>query len=546
MLRKIAVFSALTTLMACGGSGGDDGVDADDPVVRADAGGDSAQASDDAGSDAAVNSGMDSATSADAGSDAASNSDADTSDAALDSGASMDGGDTGTADTGTADTGAPDASADGGTDAGPDATVTPPAITVVVRRGAAQPLAQAPVFLHDANGALIAELTTGADGRVESATAAAMVTIVVPRSGDITAPIVEPRLYTFAEVATGDALVLELPPAENAQPGYTVSLQADTALPAAPAFQGVKVFGGGASYECREVVASALSFSPPVALGWRSSCPVQPTNTLLAIAYSTSNWPIAHAWSTSVAPFGNAAAAATVAGWKLPQSSALTVKGLGNSQFAAGLLLSYVQGVAFDPVGLGAIALPEKAGPRTQNFPMPAGLADEHAAVVDLDVTARTFARLSVRGAVANAHEVDVAGALPGSTAMQLDRTVATRPTLTWTNPAALATAADGTAAIIEYPRISATVDGPAWVIVAPATLNTLKLPDVPVAHRSFLTGAAVPTLAITHFASSKVQNYREFLKEPVKPTIEDTSNYLLARDLPAQSTTLATTFVAP
>jgi hypothetical protein len=82
-------------------------------------------------------------------------------------------------------------------------------------------------------------------------------------------------------------------------------------------------------------------------------------------------------------------------------------------------------------------------------------------------------------------------------------------------------------------------------VIITPASATSAKLPELPAARRAFLSGAA-PALYISHFGSNKVQNYREFLKEPVRPTIEGTSYHMLARDLPQQASTQVTSYIAP
>jgi hypothetical protein len=528
MLRKIAVLTAAAALVACGSDKGS----SDDDVVITDAS-DDADLSEEAGaSDAA----------ADAGGAV---------DAAPDAGGAMDGATADASEDAGADTG-PDASS--GNDAGDssmgDATADaePPdaapatMFALTVRRGTGSALANAPVYFHDESGAKVGDVRlTDANGRVLSTTAPAMVTIAAPKKGNVAENNwSETRLYTLTALAAGDDVVLELPLEGTAQAGYSVSVQVDTPLAGNPAISKVRVTGG-----IHTAPVESKPFAQPVVVPWSSTWGISAKNTLLAIAYGANNLPLGYAYSTEVDAFAATPAAVSLSGWKVPQNVALTVKGLAASDFAAGLVLVHSRGAQFDTLNLDApIALTGTAAMRTANVPTPPGLAEEHTAVVNIQVADHRKSSLAVRGAVEATATIDAAEALPTAVSLTINRALPARPTLSWTNATAPTNAADGTALLVEFPG-SAQTSGPSWVIVTPGNVSSVKLPEVPT-RGDFITAAPKPSLYISHFASSKIQNYRQFLKEPVKPTIDGESYHLLGRALPAQTSTQAATFDVP
>lgn len=535
MLRKIAVFAAAAALVACGSK--DDS--SDDEIIAGDASSDASGQTEDAGSSDAQQGSSDAATADDAAADASGSLDGTTADASSDA--------TSTADTGSDATSSSDAGVDGAApDAATDANVPDAApatmFSVTVRRGAGQALANAPVYFHDESGAKVGDVRlTDANGRVQSTTAPAMVTVAAPKKGNVADNNWgEPRLYTFTALSAGDEVVLELPLEGTAQPGYAVSVTVDTPLAGNPAISKVRVTGG-----IHTAPAESKPFTQPVAVPWSSSWGISAKNTLLAIAYGANNLPLGYAYSTNVDAFGNAPAAVALSGWKAPQNVALTVKGLAASDFVAALVLVHSHGVAFDSLNLDApIALTGTAPMRTANVPTPPGLAEEHTALANIQVADHRKSSLAVRGAVENTATIDAAAALPTAVSLTINRAVPARPTLTWTNAATPTNAPDGSALLVEFPG-SGSNSGPAWVVVTPGNVTSVKLPEVPT-RGDFISAAPKPALYISHFASSKIENYRQFLKEPVKPTIDGESYHLLGRALPAQTSTQAATYDAP
>ncbi|HEX6246071.1 MAG TPA: hypothetical protein VFZ61_34340 [Polyangiales bacterium] len=538
MLKKIAVVTALSVAAACGGGGSDeeDTTGADAQVDASGSGADAA--SNDAGS------GSEEAGSADGGS-----ADADTPSAdASSDGASADAGDAdmdGAApDATTGDASEDAAQADAGDAAQPDAG--PPPFSLLVRRGASGALAQAPVLFHGADGALLSEHTTGADGRLVNATTPAMVTVIAPATGSISGAIAKPQLFTLTQLAAGDEIVLELPPDEPSPapaplPGYAVTVANTNPLPANTTL--VVAYGGPLS------CASELSepYSPPVALAWPQDCPVQAANTLLAVAYnqisSTNVQPTGYAFAKGVAAFGTTPLAVTLGTWTAPVNTTITLQNAPTSagSGAEAKLLIYSEGASFDPTGKLAVPFAGTAATRTLTIPTPSGLAVEQSAQVNVaGPLTRQLSSLAVRGAPAASHTLDMATGLAGATSLTINRANKLRAVATWTNAAAPANPADGTALLAEYPGGTVTP----WLIVVPGNSATVTFPELPENRRAFLNAAAAPNLYISHFGSSKQQSYRDFLKEPVRPTLEN-AYHSLGRALTADTSLQAVSYSA-
>jgi hypothetical protein len=422
----------------------------------------------------------------------------------------------------------------GSTDAGSDAT-TPDAsvqtFTLTVRRGKSQALPQAPVFFHGENGALLAEHTTGADGRVVSSSVPSMLTVIVPKSGNVTTPIQSPQLFTITQIVAGDELVLELPadvpaPAPAPQPGYSISFANGSPVPTNTTL--VAAYGGELS--CA-FATSDPPFTPPLALAWPQGCGVQSANTLLAVAYqqisATRIDAIGYAFAKGVPAFGNAPQAVTLGAWMAKGTTQATVQNVPNNADVEGKLLLYSEGASFDPTGKLVSDFPKSGTTRSLSIPTPVGFAAEQALLVNVSVQgAPKVNSLATRGAPAATQTLDMATGLPGAASGTITATNPARLVANWTMATTPANSADGTVAYFEW---GAEPSATPWLVIAPTGVTTVTLPEVPASQRAFQVGAA--HLYLSHFGSSKQQGYRDFLKEPLRPTLSN-SYHPLAREL--------------
>lgn len=441
--------------------------------------------------------------------------------------------DAGAADAGDASGDSSDAAQDADTGDAADADAGP-AFSLRVRRGESAPLANVPVLLHAADGALLAEEATSAEGELVREHAPAMLTVIVPKSagGNTSGDV---QLFTLSSLADGDAIVLELladPPSQApAQlPGYVISVPNTPPLPATTAK--VAAYGGDAC-----TAALAEPFTGSIALPWSEACTPRSSNSLLAIAFDSMNRATGYAYKKGVAAFDAAPLAVTLGGWMAPSKVTLTAKNLPPQKGAVGTLLLLSDGASFDPTDLGALSFGTGAANRSLTFPIPPGFADEQSAFIDMDgPLARQVSSLGQRAAPSATATLDLAEGLPGATQIMLDRQSPSRPSLHWMRAATPTNQADGCAVLLEWPT--------PWFVLLPGDSTELQLPELPEARRAFLGTDQTPAMYVSDFASSRIATYREFLAEPVRPLLQD-SYHLLSRALPADTRVQAVSYSA-
>lgn len=441
--------------------------------------------------------------------------------------------------------GSADAQLDASDDASVDASAGDAAaagFSITVRSGPAAPLANVPVWFHDATGALLSQHVTGADGRVTSEQTPAMVTAV-------TTVLVEngersEQPITFTSLTPGDQLVVELSPKPwvgNPNVAYQLTHAAPPIDSYSLAFAGLDGCAIG-----------TLSGTGPSDVRWPVSCPVRQTNSLLAIAASGAGEVISYAFAKGAPSFGSAPVAVTLGAWTAPSVVHLTFSNLPLNWEALMTLGAWSDGVRFETV---PPAPPLAAGSplREVDYPTPSGFADDIDVIVSSRPTAQDRATMLVRQAPAAQLSVDYAQRLR-SVAFGMHATESGRQAFSWTPEEELAAqSADNVVVQFRWVVPSSTgetYDRYGWLIVGPPNLTRVALPEPPPLPGGPVT-LPIPSVTISYYERTIDSGYRSFLSKPVRPGNHDdqvvngsTLDHPIMLDLSAVGAARVTTWI--
>jgi hypothetical protein len=363
----------------------------------------------------------------------------------------------------------------------PDAVADAPVVTQVEAQspsvtlqvvGLHGPTSGVPVYFSDANGALLASLTTNASGlAVYVAPAGGQVTVVLGTSDN-------PILTTLVGVQPGDYLTAIDPTTETFAASFV-------STPPSPPGTNYVAFAGSSSEASGSPGTVPTSVDPffPYGVGLDGKFPV------LVLANNNDGTPAGFLSSTrnAIATDGGATAVTSPAGWQTTiGTESLTVTNpdpqayLSTSFNEVSDEISYVDSE-------GTLA-PSDGGPGTTwNFPTHPGYADfvqcevdqtrQNGSFVSTSLLATRRAAPTPSGAMA----FDLSTLLPAITGATLDSTDPTRPVLSWTTGGPLTTTIGSFASIAWFE----TLDGGAvrrgtWVFVTPPGATTLTPPVLP------------------------------------------------------------------
>jgi len=359
----------------------------------------------------------------------------------------------------------PDATAlpDALPDVVPDAPKTGP-VTVTITSPAG-PRANITIVFHDAAGAILSTVTTGADGKATSTGATpAMVTALVGNQFDH-------HLVTWTGVEAGDALVLRDLDEQNPDVGgFAIS-------------SGNPDIVGIARYEYRSNQCTRGDTSPnnePIALGLSRLCVRQNgPSTVLVQAFDEGSNVVATSFKKGVTPPNDGGVVpVTMGAWTLPNASTV---------FAANPPLNGELQVRLQEISDGfgydkgfRFSTDASAAFQTTN-----GFADAHQGIA-LHIVPPSTRLVAKRGPVAANIALDYATMLPAITTTAVNGANARRPVLSWTAAGAL-TSTDGGIVRVRF-------NGPEdadyfWTFVVPpgAATGTVTGPALPAAADAWL-----------------------------------------------------------
>jgi hypothetical protein len=408
--------------------------------------------------------------------------------------------------------------------------------SILVRvHGAAS--AEQRVFFQSATGALLSEHRTAADGTVSSTEAPATVTVLASIASGL--PVTR-RLLTFESVVTGDRLVADFEVLDPVgSPAYLASFAGT--LPAGSI--GAIVRAGYQS--CASASDYTLPIDAALELSWRARCPVAASNSLLATAVNSSDFPIGFSFAKGAPAFGGSALPVQLSAWETAGLGTLTVTNVPTAMVLNALLLARSEGVDLSPGGR-LPSLPAGSGTRTQMLPYPIGFADSFLVRIDSNTSPEGWVRTlaSRDSATVTSFSFDFASGLPGATSATLDKTVPSRPIYRWTAAPGV-TAADAVAVRLAWvQRVGAegTSEVP-WTFITLPGATSVQVPELPADVPDLAGGPTFlyVTHAVTYMDSSLQSNYREFLGEPARQPQSNTQT--LRRELNDTGNLRATTW---
>jgi hypothetical protein len=384
---------------------------------------------------------------------------------------------------------ASDASADA------DASVPGTPVTVTVGLPGVGPLANAVVLFHDASGAVLERVLTGANGKASSTgTTPAMVTALFVNGA-------RHELVTWGGVMAGDQLVVR-----GYQPSPSVGSY-DVTMPAHPNAASID------HYEARTDGCSNTANTSPIAVGIRAECLHGAQSSVLATAFGVGGNVLGFSFKkTNAAPNGGAAVAVTTNAWQDGTPFTLDVTNAPASN-ARARLAQLSEGAAFQA------ERPIASGEAT--FALAPSFAGAlQASVYEDGALAGSSRSVTKHFAVAASSTIDFSVALPLFTARTITGTDARRPTLSWSTSGAVTAAdADGMVAVVDF-------DGPlgessTWSFVLPPTTTSIVAPATPSSDADIYlpaSNAAITTYsppALVIFESNLVPSYDALRGKP-------------------------------
>ena len=409
----------------------------------------------------------------------------------------------------------------------PDATdgpAPPKGISVTVRRGPS-PQADVRVLLHDAAGAITAELKTDAAGKVTAATAPSMVTIL-SEPGALLRKGPPAGALTYLGVADGDQLVVQVPEllTEPLPVGtYSVTTQGN--------------FEGGVSYELTargRCSAYGNDATNPFSIALYGHC-IGQTVAVLATAYGEGGDIVAFAFKKGNAPPAlNQTANVALPAWAAPGSLLLTASNVP-AQLAAAVedVTSIADGAPFY-MGTGSGSLDDGG----VTVPVPTGFAEAYQAAVVARTTAigtRGMTGFVRRAAPAASIAFDFAQALPLVTGATVTPGSPGRPDVAWTTAAPIAS--DGGLVTLGWTVTDGeTTRSRAWRFVVPPGTSSFKVPALPPEDAglpAFTLGADAAVASVEQLESELLPSYAALKALPL-PTDADLEGVHVYAPLPA------------
>jgi len=345
----------------------------------------------------------------------------------------------------------------------PDASVAVTTVTVDVRDGFGGPKPNVPVVFHDANGAVLASTTTGADGKATSdgPSTPAMATALLAGSGAEFA-----NLVTWTALEAGDVLTVRDRTPAVSYGSYLVS------------FPGAGIPGVAAGPLDYTLYASGcgvgqVSGTGPHELPLSGRC-VRPSNSVLAQARASNGATVGYAYKKgNVPPPDGGASSLTTNAFRAADTTTVVTANAPDAGALEVRLLQISEGAPFET----SIGGDVQDGIAT--FKTASGFAEglqASAAVTNGGATLAVAKRQASPGTIT----LDVAQALPALATATVNVANPRRPVVSWTATAPL-TGADGGLVRVVFagPREQLSQ----WTFVVPpsgatGTLTAPALPD--------------------------------------------------------------------
>jgi hypothetical protein len=409
-------------------------------------------------------------------------------------------------------------------EAGTDAPLPPvgQGITVTVLDGT-KPFANVRVLFHDATGAVIGDQKTDATGKVASATAPSMVTVLaneLTRAGALASPV------TYMGVADGDKLLVVVPGAVDPTPPavgkYSVTL---------PAVDGATTYA--ALVPDTDCAASANDTSAALEIVLFDRC-LGAQNSVLASAYDAVA--LGYGFSKNVAkPAAGATTDLGLIPLVAPGTTTVTATNLpaeDPNNFRVELIAfantsSYKLGFSSGTLQTGGVL-----------YQSPTGFADAYQVGLEHRIAAASgdsrqfIARREPTTAPATATlSLDLANALPGITNTTVGQTEVARPDISVISTSPLSSADAGVVRItwsVQFTQAS-------WTFVVPPTMTTFKAPAMPADATIFQPTSGAHFDSVTYFEASQLPGYKEVKALPMSTGFF--GPYFLAKPLPAAGT---------
>lgn len=410
-------------------------------------------------------------------------------------------------------------------EAGPD--VAPKGVSVtVIQQGA--PLQNIRIIAHDASGAVIGDVKTGATGKASFAAAPSMVTVLDTVFGG-------PVALTYLGVADGDALIVTRP---DPPPGNVVGTYDVTVFPFGPASEFALSVGGD---NCGAFTTMPFS-GIPIPVDLYPQC-LSATNAVLLHASNGGNH-----WYDFKKGVAKPAMGARVAVGPMNVASGSTAKLDGAVPAGTNVsteLRSVVGDFAFfTGGGVGAF------GDGGVVYPIATGFADAYQSRVVAQKTAAgpAIAKGFVRRELAPASTTptltfDLTQSLPFLSNATLAGAVPARSDVTLTAESSLASA-DGGMVSLEWSVPGGVTQSRQWMFVVPPSTTTFKLPALPADAPGHTPGANLAIASVAFVEASQLSGYAQLKALPLPITsnvpfvADDTS-----KALPATGTVKVTAY---
>ena len=398
----------------------------------------------------------------------------------------------------------------------PDSEPPKPAgVTVSVTR-TGLPAAGVSVVFHDAAGAVVQVVATGADGTATSTgTAPAMASALLGGSGAVTMR----HVVTWVDVKAGDVLST----IDFADP--TVVAQYDVSF-GSFADGGVTIYNASSG-------ACGGSGDSPIAIPLSRGC-LNPTNSVLGIALGMNGDPIAAAYKKGIAApsTDGGVGAVTLGPWLAPSTLTVTVANAPAGSIDA-LVGEYSEGATY-------LSRTRSFEGSSTTLPFAPGFAEAlEPVVLAVNPTGGGIRTLIKRIPPGPAVAFDFATALPAILTGTNDRSNVARPVLAWTAESPLSGSDGG--------HVTFAWSNQGWTFIVPPTATSVKAPVLPPEAAAWLptSGAFTATAGQIIFADvDSVPSYDVFRKGAGRAFIGP--DLFSGALLPQNGTLRTTTFVVP
>jgi hypothetical protein len=352
---------------------------------------------------------------------------------------------------------------DGGTPPGQDGAAPdapedakPAAASVAVTKADGSPAVSIPVVVHDANGAVVSLLATGADGKLTIDPPPPMVSVLLSNGRT-------KHVVTWLGVQPGDVLnARDLAPYNPTTGSYTVTF----GLPPVAQEDYRANVGDCAGYLFQRTPA-------PISVPMYSAC-AKPGNVnavLLRGRTQNADQYFAFKKGNPPPPADGGTVDVAVGPWSAFQTVDVSATNPPASASLVGGLdeIAGAQVFANDPTPMDIV--------KPATFRVGPGFADAHQAYVRATLGTSSFLTIAKRSAPAATANIDLSQALPAITGATLDRKEFKRPKIAWTAAASLAST-DGGSVVIEWSKPNEDARG--WTFIVPPTATSLQAPALP------------------------------------------------------------------